>query len=66
MMVHGIRRAAEMEEAVLTLDALGTGSAMSRGTVERQRAIGSRALSPAATLDAKLAALLDRSREQAA
>jgi len=66
MMVHGLRRAAEMEEVVRTLDALGTGSSMSRGTVERQRAIGSRALSPAATLDAKLAALLGRSKEQAA
>jgi 3-hydroxyisobutyrate dehydrogenase-like beta-hydroxyacid dehydrogenase len=40
MMVHGVRRAAEMEEVVKTLDALGTGSAMTRGTVERQRAIG--------------------------
>jgi len=66
MMVHGLRRAAEMEEVVRTLDALGTGSAMSRGTVERQRAIGSRAIQPAATLDAKLAALLDRSKDQAA
>lgn len=66
MMVHGLRRAAEMEEAVRTLDALGTGSAMSRGTVERQRAIGSRAITPSATLDAKIAALLDRSKDQAA
>jgi len=66
MMVHGVRRAAEMEEVVRTLDALGTGSAMSRGTVERQHAIGSRAIPPAATLDAKLAALLDRSKDQAA
>ena len=66
MMVHGLRRAAEMEEVVRTLDALGTGSAMSRGTVERQRAIGSRAMTPAATLDAKVAALLDRSKDQAA
>lgn len=41
MMVHGIRRAAEMEEVVKTLDGLGTGSVMSRGTVEWQRAIGS-------------------------
>jgi hypothetical protein len=40
MMIHGGRRAAEMEEVVKTLDALGTGSAMTRGTVERQRAIG--------------------------
>lgn len=66
MMVHGVRRAAEMEEVVRTLDGLGTGSVMSRGTVVRQRAIGSRAITPGATLDAKLAALLDRSKDQAA
>ena len=40
MLVHGLRRAAEMEEVVKTLDALGTGAAMTRETVERQRAIG--------------------------
>lgn len=40
MMVHGLRRAAEMEEVVATLDDLGTGAAMTRGTVTRQRAIG--------------------------
>jgi 3-hydroxyisobutyrate dehydrogenase-like beta-hydroxyacid dehydrogenase len=40
MLIHGGRRAAEMEEVVITLDALGTGSAMSRGTVQRQRALG--------------------------
>ncbi|MGE0775252.1 MAG: DUF1932 domain-containing protein [Sphingomonadaceae bacterium] len=40
MMIHGLRRAAEMEEVVKTLDALGTGSVMTRGAVERQRAIG--------------------------
>jgi 3-hydroxyisobutyrate dehydrogenase-like beta-hydroxyacid dehydrogenase len=40
MLVHGLRRAAEMEEVVKTLDGLGTGAAMTRGTVARQRAIG--------------------------
>lgn len=40
MLVHGVRRAAEMEEVVKTLDDLGTGAMMTRGTVERQRAIG--------------------------
>jgi 3-hydroxyisobutyrate dehydrogenase-like beta-hydroxyacid dehydrogenase len=40
MLIHGGRRAAEMEEVVITLDALGTGSAMSRSTVARQRALG--------------------------
>ena len=40
MLIHGTRRAAEMEEVVKTLDALGTGSQMTRGTVARQRAAG--------------------------
>lgn len=40
MLVHGTRRAAEMEEVVRTLEDLGTGAAMTRGTVARQRAIG--------------------------
>ena len=40
MLVHGLRRAAEMEEVVKTLEALGTGGAMTRGTVARQRVIG--------------------------
>lgn len=57
MMVHGTRRAAEMEEAVKTLDALGAGSAMSRGTVERQRAVGALGLTPPATLAAKIAVI---------
>jgi 3-hydroxyisobutyrate dehydrogenase-like beta-hydroxyacid dehydrogenase len=54
MMVHGLRRAAEMEEVVKTLDALGTGSAMTRGTVERQRAIGELGLVAPDGLAAKL------------
>lgn len=40
MLVHGSRRAAEMEEVVRTLEGLGIGAAMTRGTVERQRVIG--------------------------
>ena len=57
MMVHGLRRAAEMEEVVKTLDALGTGSAMTRGTVERQRAIGALGVEPVGGLVAKLSTL---------
>ncbi len=57
MMLHGLRRAAEMEEVVKTLDGLGTGSAMTRGTVARQRAIGLRGLVPPEGLASKLAAL---------
>lgn len=57
MIVHGMRRAAEMEEVVLTLDAGGTGSRLSRATVERQRAIGSLGLQPPGGLRSKLAAI---------
>ncbi len=65
MMVHGARRAAEMEEAVRTLDALGTGAAMTRATVERQRAIGMLGLRPAPGLGDKLDALLHPLKEPA-
>ncbi|KQM20881.1 NAD(P)-dependent oxidoreductase [Novosphingobium sp. Leaf2] len=55
MMVHGLRRAAEMEEVVKTLDGLSTGSVMTRGTVERQRTIGALGLiRPDAGLPAKI------------
>jgi 3-hydroxyisobutyrate dehydrogenase-like beta-hydroxyacid dehydrogenase len=54
MIAHGLRRAAEMEEVVKTLDALGTGAAMSAGTVVRQRAIGSLGAVPPGGLAAKL------------
>lgn len=55
MMVHGQRRAAEMEEVVVTLEGFGTGSAMTRGTVERQREIGRLGLaSPEPGLSAKI------------
>ena len=63
MMIHGLRRAAEMEEVVKTLEALGTGAAMTRGTVERQRAIGSLGLgSPPEGLAPKLAAIEERTK----
>lgn len=55
MMAHGLRRAAELEEVVKTLDELGTGSAMTKAAAERQRAIGSLRLSPPEGLAAKLA-----------
>jgi 3-hydroxyisobutyrate dehydrogenase-like beta-hydroxyacid dehydrogenase len=59
MMTHGLRRAAEMEEVVKTLEGLGIAPMMTKGIVERQREIGARALSPAPTaLNAKLKALL--------
>jgi len=40
MLAHGTRRAAEMEEVVATLKELGIEPLMTRGTVERQRAMG--------------------------
>jgi 3-hydroxyisobutyrate dehydrogenase-like beta-hydroxyacid dehydrogenase len=40
MMVHGTRRAAEMAEVVKTLEGLGIEPLLTRGTVERQKAIG--------------------------
>lgn len=66
MLVHGLRRAAEMEEVVKTLDALGTGSAMSRGTVERQRALGGLGIAAPDGLGAKLAAIATPRQERAA
>lgn len=57
MLQHGLRRAAEMEEVVKTLDALGTGSAMTQGTVVRQRAMGALGIAAPEGLPAKLAAI---------
>jgi 3-hydroxyisobutyrate dehydrogenase-like beta-hydroxyacid dehydrogenase len=62
MLEHGLRRAAEMEEVVKTLDALGTGSAMTRGTIVRQRELGALGATPPEGLAAKLA-LLDPDRK---
>jgi 3-hydroxyisobutyrate dehydrogenase-like beta-hydroxyacid dehydrogenase len=55
MIVHGLRRAEEMEEAVKTLEDLGVEPLMTRGTVRRQREIGSLRLgAPAAGLGGKI------------
>ncbi len=59
MLAHGLRRAAEMEEVAVTLQALGVAPAMTRGTIERQRALGSLGLTPPDGLTAKLALLGD-------
>lgn len=40
MLVHGTRRAAEMREVAKTLEALGVAPLMTRGTVDRQAALG--------------------------
>jgi 3-hydroxyisobutyrate dehydrogenase-like beta-hydroxyacid dehydrogenase len=55
MMVHGLRRSAEMEEVVKTLETLGVEPVMTRGTVVLQRSIGSLDIKcPPIGLDAKL------------
>lgn len=59
MMVHGSRRAAEMGEAVKTLEALGVPALLTRGTAERQAAIGAMEIgAPPATLADKLERLM--------
>lgn len=65
MIVHGMRRAAEMAEAVTMLDALGVCSAMTRATVETQRRIGAIGAEPGAGLEAKIARI-NGARAQAA
>jgi 3-hydroxyisobutyrate dehydrogenase-like beta-hydroxyacid dehydrogenase len=40
VMTHGVRRAAEMREAALTVDLIGLDSAMARASVAWQRAVG--------------------------
>lgn len=55
MILHGLRRAEEMEEAVKMLEGLGVEPLMTRGTVRRQREIGSlRLATPAAGLEGKI------------
>ncbi|WP_420137380.1 DUF1932 domain-containing protein [Sphingomonas sp.] len=63
MLVHGLRRAAEMEEVVKTLETLGVEAALTRGTVTRQRALGNLALPQLPEgLEAKLDAILSAPR----
>lgn len=58
MLVHGVRRAAEMEEVCRTLTDLGIDPMLTRGTVARQRELGERGLNPPpADLDGKLSAI---------
>lgn len=61
MMIHGSRRAAEMAEVVRTLEDLGTGAAMSSGTVKRQAEVGALGLKqPPESLEEKIASVLLR------
>lgn len=59
MMVHGQRRAAEMEEVAKTLTGLGLDNAMARSTVLKQRAIGTLALAAPEGLAAKSERILN-------
>lgn len=65
MLVHGIRRAAEMEEVVKTLEALGTGALLTRGTVARQQALGLLGLAPPEGLAAKIEAIQNTQNREA-
>lgn len=61
MLVHGLRRAAEMDESAKTLQALGVEPIMTENTVKWQRALGELGISPVpAGLEAKLLAILEK------
>jgi len=67
MLIHGTRRAAEMDEVVRTLEALGINPVMTRGAVAHQRAMGSLDLAgPPEGLEAKLGAVRARRKDEAA
>lgn len=66
MMVHGLRRAAEMEEVARTLAELGVDGALTRATIERQRAIGALGIVPHPGLATKVAALAPSRKDVAA
>ncbi len=57
MILHGTRRAAEMDEVVASLEALGVAGKMSRATAARQRAAGAAGGDAPAGLPAKLSLL---------
>lgn len=65
MLAHGLRRAAEMEEVVVTLTELGVEPLMTRGTVVRQQAMGEmlQGTPMPEDLEAKLALLKQRHPE---
>lgn len=57
MIVHGLRRASEMEEVGATLASLGIPNDMTRATAAAQRRIGAMKLDPVDGLDAKSASI---------
>lgn len=67
MLVHGKRRAAEMEEVCATLTSLGVDPLLTRGTVTRQAALGSLNLGSAPdALDEKLTLMRNHQKASAA
>lgn len=60
MLLHGTRRAAEMDEVVKTLAALGIDPAMTIATAARQRSVGGLGIAPPDGLAAKIDAIADR------
>jgi len=61
MLVHGTRRAAEMDEVVKTLESLGVAARMARGAAAWQRAAGALDAGALEGLTAKLKALAEAS-----
>ncbi|MFN3387897.1 MAG: DUF1932 domain-containing protein [Allosphingosinicella sp.] len=66
MMVHGTRRAAEMEAVAATLEALGFPADMARAAAGWQRRIGALGIAPEEGLAAKAAQIARRGRKDAA
>jgi hypothetical protein len=64
-MVHGIRRAAEMDEVAATLAALSMPNDMTRAAAETQRRIGAMKLDTAEGLVAKSGRILKRQKDTA-
>ena len=61
MLVHGLRRAAEMRESARTLDSLGTSPMLTESTARWQQLLGELELNPVPDgLRAKLAAILEK------
>jgi 3-hydroxyisobutyrate dehydrogenase-like beta-hydroxyacid dehydrogenase len=60
ILVHGLRRAAEMDEVAATLEALGMPNGLTRATAETQRRIGTLRIPPAEGLAAKADSILQR------
>lgn len=66
MLVHGLRRAAEMREVARTLEELGVEPAMTNGTVHLQETLGKLGIAPHDGLGAKLAAIDCEKKDEAA